>query len=277
MPNLSGLTRDQAKAAIQSSGLRFTGETSSSTGNQSLNDRVNSQSISAGTLIDYESEVSFVYLSYVAPVVTLVNTVTGSCQAYSSSTDSFCSGTTLITTITTFRERLITYYYSDGSSSSAYQECSALSSTNNVSNSATCGYVAPAPSCQASCGAYTWSACSGGSQTGTRTCIRTDCSTVTETTSRSCCTASCGSYTWGTCSSGSQRGTRTCTRSDCSTYTESDTRCCSQTVYGSWSSCSKGLQERVVTTYTSSCGSSSKLETRGCTTGGGGGGNLIAV
>lgn len=278
MPQLAGLNRQQARAAIESSGLRFGGESSTTTSNQSLDNVTSSQSVAAGTLVDYESVVDIVFSTYVAPVVTLVNTVSGSCYnsgGYSTSTT--CSGTTLIITESYSRERQVTYYYSDGSSSIQYQACSPSVFQQSVAFSSTCGYVPPAPTCQANCGSYSWSSCSGGSQTGTRTCTRSDCSVVQETTTRSCCSSGCGSYSWGTCSSGQQSGTRTCTRSDCTTYKETDTRCCSVSVTGSWSSCFRGTQERVITEYSSSCTSTSRVQTRSCTSGGGGGGALIAV
>jgi len=266
MPNLSGLTREQARAAIQSAGLRFNAESSSSTTNQSLNDRINSQSVNAGTLIDYELPISFVYSSYVPPAIVLVDVISGPCYSVGSSSSTFCSGTTLLTTTTTFRENQVTYSYSDGSVSVQTQSCSSVSSTSSISNSTTCGYVPPAPTCSANCGSYTWGPCSGGVQIGERVCTRTDCSIRFEETTRSCCSSGCGSYSWGGCSGGTQSGTRTCTRSDCSKYTQSDSRCCSMTVEGSWSRCSGGVQDRVVTTFSSSCDSTSRLQSRGCTT-----------
>lgn len=278
MPQLAGLNRQQARAIIEASGLRFGGESSATTSNQSLDNITSSQSIAAGTLVDYESVVDIVFSTYVAPVVTLINTVSGSCYisgGYWTSTT--CSGTTLIITESYSRERQVTYFYSDGSSSIQYQGCSPSVSSQSIAFSTTCGYVPPAPTCVANCGSYDWGPCQGGVQIGERNCTRANCSVVAETTTRSCCSSGCGSYTWGTCSGGTQTGTRTCTRSDCSRYTDTSSRCCAATVTGGWSSCFRGTQERVITEYSSSCTSTSRVQTRSCTSGGGGGGSLIAV
>lgn len=70
MPDLSGLTRADAKTAIANAGLKF-GTESSSTNNSgsSYNGDVKTQSIAANTLVEYESTVSFTYYdTYVAPV-----------------------------------------------------------------------------------------------------------------------------------------------------------------------------------------------------------------
>lgn len=70
VPNLSGLTRQEAKDAIASAGLRFSGETEiSNSSGSSSNGKATNQSVAAGTLIDYESPISFEYFgTYVDPV-----------------------------------------------------------------------------------------------------------------------------------------------------------------------------------------------------------------
>lgn len=66
MPNLSGLSRSAAIAAIESAGLIFASSTSVSS--TSANDgKVVSQSVSNGTLIDYESSVTLEVGLYTAP------------------------------------------------------------------------------------------------------------------------------------------------------------------------------------------------------------------
>jgi beta-lactam-binding protein with PASTA domain len=59
MPDLSGLSRDAAIATVQSAGLVFSSSSNvdSTSGN---NGKVVSQSIASGTLIDYESAITFV-------------------------------------------------------------------------------------------------------------------------------------------------------------------------------------------------------------------------
>lgn len=68
VPNLSGLTRDEAMDAITDAGLSIGGDSSTSTGDNNLNNKVASQLPNANELVEYESSVSFIYYSYTAPV-----------------------------------------------------------------------------------------------------------------------------------------------------------------------------------------------------------------
>lgn len=70
MPDLSGLTRQEAKDAIADAGLNFGTETvGTNESGTSYNGKVKTQAVSADTLIDYESTVSFTYYdTYVEPV-----------------------------------------------------------------------------------------------------------------------------------------------------------------------------------------------------------------
>jgi hypothetical protein len=92
-----------------------------------------------------------------------------------------------------------------------------------------CGTVPPGePTCTASCGSYgSYGSCQNGTQYRTRTCTRTDCSTYTQTQSRSCCTPTCGA--WGPWKSAGVGGIlerfRTCINADCTTRTETEVRC----------------------------------------------------
>lgn len=69
MPDLTNLTPSEATALILSSGLKAGAATSSDTSNAGLNNKVFSQTVSPGTLIDYESTVGYGYRRYVAPQV----------------------------------------------------------------------------------------------------------------------------------------------------------------------------------------------------------------
>ena len=66
MPDLSGLSRDAAIAAVTSAGLVFSSSSNvdSTSGN---NGKVVSQSISSGALVDYESSITFGVGFYTAP------------------------------------------------------------------------------------------------------------------------------------------------------------------------------------------------------------------
>jgi len=67
MPDLSNLSPDQALTALQNAGLRRRNLGSSSTNNSGLENKVFSQSVSAGTLVDYETEIDYSYYIFVAP------------------------------------------------------------------------------------------------------------------------------------------------------------------------------------------------------------------
>lgn len=261
IPNLSGLTRPQALDAIRNSGLKFSESSTLTTFNQSLGDRVSSQSVPANTLVDYDSEISFVYFSYVPYVPTVTY---GSCSVYSSTSSSACSGLTLVTTTTFFQRRQVFY---DGSFA-FNEECSSFSSSSSTQNSTACGYVAPVATCSSSCGGWTsWSSCSGGSQSRTRTCTRTNCSTFTDRDTRTCCTPACGSWSgWQSSTGGVQERSQTCLRADCTTYTNYQTRCTtrSTTSCGSCTRRAPFRQTCTTTTINSDCSTSSTSFTRSC-------------
>lgn len=131
MPDLSGLTRADAKTAIANAGLKF-GTESSSTNNSgsSFNGDVKTQSIAADTLVEYESTVSFTYYGTYVPPVYLVSTTTSSTSertslvytGYGGATYGDCiNGSKTKTTYRFYDETITTTYYttynySDGSS-----------------------------------------------------------------------------------------------------------------------------------------------------------------
>lgn len=74
VPDLSNMTRDNAKTAIANAGLKFGTESSGSNSlGSSYNGDVKSQSIAAGTLVEYETTISFVYYRTYVPPVYLVS------------------------------------------------------------------------------------------------------------------------------------------------------------------------------------------------------------
>ena len=66
VPDLSTLTYTDAIAALQDAGLNYTNSGSTNTSNSNLNNRIATQSVVAGTLVDYETNISFTYYIYVA-------------------------------------------------------------------------------------------------------------------------------------------------------------------------------------------------------------------
>jgi hypothetical protein len=270
IPNLSGLTTSQATAAIQNSGLTFSGSSTSTTSSSSLGDKVFAQSISAGTLVEYETSISFqsyVYVPYV-PVVTY-----GDCSSNYTTTQTRCvPGTfTEMITVTQFRHRP---YFFDGVFQ-GYDPCESFIGTDTFPNSTSCGYVPPARTCTANCGTYTaWSSCqilygTGGQRTRTRTCTRSDCSTYTQVDTEVCCVAGCfGAWSgWASSASGVQERSRTCQRADCSTYTDSEVRCTVRTVTGSCGACTKKAPFRrtcSTTTINSDCSTTPGSRSEAC-------------
>jgi hypothetical protein len=268
VPNLSGLTTAEATSAIQNAGLKFSGSSTSTTSSSSLGDKVFSQSIASGTLVEYETAISFgnyVYVPYV-PTVTY-----GDCAVYNTNVSTRCvPGTfTEITTATQYRQRP---YYFDGVLQ-GYDPCEPLIGTDTFTNSTSCGYVPPAKTCTAGCGAYSaWGPCNilyslGGERTRTRTCTRTNCSTYTETDSEPCCTPYCGPWSsWAASAPGIQERTRTCVRANCSSYSESEVRCTIRTTTTCGSCTTKAPFRRTCTTTTinSNCTTSSSSASQAC-------------
>lgn len=268
VPNLSGLTTEAATSAIQNAGLRFTGSSTSTTSSSSLGDKVFSQSITSGTLVEYESPISFesyVYVPY-QPTVTY-----GDCTPdYTSVTTRCVPGTfTEVTTATQYRHRP---YFFDGVFQ-GYDPCESFVGTDTFPNSQNCGYVPPARTCTANCGTYSaWSPCKilyslGGEKTRSRTCTRSDCSTYTQVDSEVCCTPYCGPWSsWASSAPGIQERSRTCVRADCSSYSESEVRCTVRTTT-TCGACSRKAPFRkscTTTTINSDCSTSSSSASQAC-------------
>jgi outer membrane biosynthesis protein TonB len=66
VPDLSTLTYTDAIAALEDAGLNYTNSGSTNTANSNLNNIIATQSVAAGTLVDYETNISFTYYTYVA-------------------------------------------------------------------------------------------------------------------------------------------------------------------------------------------------------------------
>jgi len=75
VPNIVGLSRTSGITTITSAGLNYAGDSSITTSNSSLNNIIASQNPVSGTLVDYNSDVSFVYYTYVPVTTTATTTV----------------------------------------------------------------------------------------------------------------------------------------------------------------------------------------------------------
>ena len=159
VPNLSGLSKTSAAAAITNAGLIPIDGGSTTTNNSALNNIVASQLPNAGELVPYESEVTYIWYNYVevpAPVVggpepvgtTPVGGVTCT-DSYSAWTTqcgetTYCDGTTLVWAIQCVDFRIKTTTCSDGTVTETVEQCCATSQiTATYPNDPSCGYVPP--------------------------------------------------------------------------------------------------------------------------------------
>lgn len=90
MPDISNLTPEQAATALSSAGLRAKTQTSVTTSNSALGNKVFNQSFTAGQLVDYETDIDFSYYIYQAPAVTITY---GPAEQYDSTTETGCNKT----------------------------------------------------------------------------------------------------------------------------------------------------------------------------------------
>ncbi len=180
VPNLNGLTRSQAIAAIQAAGFTYS-ESQQETNTSGLNLFISQQSVSAGTVIPLGSTIPFIYYNYVepAPVITY-----GPCETYGSPIQNLgnstgCSGN-FYQERTTYRYNTRKKIYSNGSwdgSSYSTDGCGTtdvLTVTSSNQIDGLCGYTAPPPACTItsysawSYGNITWSGnCPSGTESGT--------------------------------------------------------------------------------------------------------------
>jgi hypothetical protein len=179
VPDLSTLTYTDAITALQSAGLKYTNSGSTTTANSNLNNKVATQSITAGTLVDYETNITFTYYTYVPQAPTCPPGYLNDWTYATPASWSACVGGSQSGTSTS---RTGTYQNADCSTSTVTQTGSWTITQSCSSPTCTAGYLndwtyaAPA----------SWGTCTNGSQSGTST-SRTgtyrnaDCTTTTVT------------------------------------------------------------------------------------------------
>ena len=257
VPNLSGQTNDQAVETIRNTGLTFKESTLRITQNQAFDKKVFNQNVVPGTLVDYESEISFSFDSYYE---TTANVTFGPTESYSSTPSASCSGTTLIRT-TTFLNRKKVFF--EGQDQGFYKEEAATSSSTSEQNSASCGYVVPARVCPPSEVPGPWSACDQTPKTWTglryRTMygVRSDCSEYSyRDGGYRCCIPHEGTWTgWISDTSSRSRSRTDVIDADCNTRTIYETVCRSQcsSVWRDQGTCRNARKTQVRTCINSSC------------------------
>jgi hypothetical protein len=231
MPNLSGLSREQAISLVESLGLRFSNGSLSNTTNQSLNNKVFSQSIAADTLIDYETQISFASYVYVAPAQTVTY---GPCVVFQTTSISSSCSPTGCTRTRTFLDEYRQEKFVNGVFSE-YIFCYSLTRTETITNSTFCCPVT------ASCTPSTtvlvpWGTCSGGIQSRIVRTTFSNCDYKDEKQTRCCQTSiTCGPYgNWVYKSTAERCKFRTCTDTRCNTYTDSYCELTCTASCGSW-------------------------------------------
>lgn len=183
MPDLSGLSRDAAIAAVTSAGLVFSSSSNidSTSGN---NGKVVSQSVSAGTLVDYESLITFGVGFYTAPAGPVIEfrtdteididgaTVLKVYTVNDGAATCVSPGVAPFTQVQKRKNVYRTYKYVDGvkdlssvTESPTGNPVATSVSTNNVAD---CGYTAPpAVTCTSSVSTISNGTCSNGYRTKT--------------------------------------------------------------------------------------------------------------
>jgi beta-lactam-binding protein with PASTA domain len=150
VPDLSGKNLQQSVEILTNLKIPLSQLPATETQDSNLGGLLESQSIAAGTLVDYGSIVVIRFFIYVAPPpppppppaptpvvpdpepVTLLYTVEGTCENSSFSVSTTCSGTTSVVTNTTTASRVDTYYYSDGTTATGTVDCSSSSTTEDA-------------------------------------------------------------------------------------------------------------------------------------------------
>ena len=216
IPNLSGLTRTQARSLLSSLGLYYT-ESTSDTSDSNLTDYIESQSLSTGSTVVIGSSIPFSYYTYVNPITYTY----GPCEAYGSPIQNLgsgdrCSGT-YYQQYTDYRYNTRKKIYANGvwdGSSYSTDGCGTVDSrvvTSSNQIDGLCGYTAPPPPCSItsysgwSYGGITWSGnCVSSVESGTASSrSRTDnCGNTYNESGSYSVTRSCTppvSITYGSC------------------------------------------------------------------------------
>jgi hypothetical protein len=230
VPDLSGLTRSQAQAALSAVGLSYS-ESTANTSDTSLTSKIQSQGSSSNLTVLVGSNISFVYYIYV-PTITY-----GACEEYGSGVNAGsgtqCAGT-YYQNYTDFSYSTRKKIYSDGVwDGVSYTTSGCGTSTSRTITQSSqidglCGYTPPCVVSSYSGWTYsgiTWSgSCPSGTESGTATnrsrtdnCGNTYYESGSYPQSRTCtppCTISSysawvyGEANWsGSCPSGTESGT----------------------------------------------------------------------
>jgi hypothetical protein len=270
VPNLDGLTMEQADTALSLAGLLRSTRTSSPTSNNARNEKINTQSIAANSLVDYETSISYNYEYYVPPYQPTI-TKDPTCSTYNTtSTGGSCNADKSYNyPVITYQRHKGVYY--DGVLSH-YESCEdTYGGGGSEFIDGLCGYVkAPVAACINTADDYfvvvPWSACSGGSRTRTVGSRDIYCNETRSTETEACCTAGLRFCDARVAVPGGYSTTCYYRRADCSTYTTVTISCIPST-RTTCTSCSKTKPFRktcTTTTISSDCSQSSSSSSVAC-------------
>jgi hypothetical protein len=202
MPDLSNRTPEEALSLLAQAGLSRKSLGSSSTSNSSLSNKTFGQSVSAGSLVDYETQIDYSYYIYVAPPTPAappppVPYLFGGTYLFILDTYFECSegGWSVPYEIRQYR----TNYYLNGSPTGGYivnvSDGIPYKAGEAVQIDGKCGYVTPSAPVPVPCSpsfsaVSSWTgSCSGGTQL-TATRYRNSCTGAENVVSgsQSCCT-----------------------------------------------------------------------------------------
>lgn len=237
VPNLLGVATATANTQVTSAGLRVSPLSGARNTNVISEGGISlSQTPTAGTLVDYETEIVITSGNYVADTVTV-----GPCQNYGTATNDpdYCSGTLYVygSARTKRRKTVTTTNNVTGTTTITYDNSCTddVVSRGSAYINGSCGYVAPPTSCTAVTNYGAYGACdaaaaynSSGTKARTVSGTNSNCTTFSYTDYASCCQAVCLAWSaWSTVPSDTKREERTrmCQRTSCVKEQEREVRC----------------------------------------------------
>lgn len=264
VPSLAGLTSEAAETLIAQKGLRL--QSKASRNSSSQNNRVSSQTLAPGTLVDYETDISFIFDVLVADQISF-----GNCQSYTfSDSGNWCTGTyTNFSQRTTYFRRLRTVTSVDKPTTTEWvYDCgSSTSAASGGYVNGSCGHVDKPVSCTPDYRVHIgWGSCIGGVQRRTMYNITSKCIESYPQETRCCQTSTTVVYGPWIRDTHSRVRSVTTTDTRCNVSVTYETVCTSRTTT-SCGACTKKRPFRrscTSTTINSNCSTSRSTYSESC-------------
>jgi hypothetical protein len=266
VPSLIGLTSEAAEALIAQRGLLL--QSKASRNSSSQNNKVSSQTVAPGTLVDYETNISFVFDVLVADQISF-----GNCEAYNSyPSGNWCGPgtyTNFSQTTTQFRRlRTVTSVDNPTTTEWIYDCGSSTSAASGGYVNGSCGHVDKPVSCTPDYRVHIgWGSCVGGVQRRTMYNITSKCIESYPQETRCCQTST--TVVYGNWIRDTHSRVRSVTTTDtlCRTSVTYETVCTSRTTVHSCGACTRKSPFRrtcSTTTINSDCSTSSGSVSQAC-------------